>query len=67
MADIIDDANKLADLHLEVAVENAKRVTGNERLTGWCQNTGCGEGTEGAFCSAECRRDFNARERMRNG
>lgn len=65
MADIIDDANKLADLHLEAAIYNAQKVTGNERLTGFCLNTGCGEPTRGAYCSPECRTDAAKRERMR--
>lgn len=64
MADEIDQANHMADLHLEVAIENAKRVTGNERLTGWCQND-CGLPTRGAFCSPTCREDFTRRERMK--
>lgn len=64
MADIIDDANELADLHLEAAIYNAQKVTGNERLTGWCQND-CGEPTRGAYCSAECRNDAAKRERLR--
>ena len=59
-----DHGNQAADLFLEVALENAKRVTGKERLTGFCQN-GCGEPTQGAFCSAPCRDDFTKRERMR--
>ena len=63
MADDIDKANELADLHLQAALEAAK-VTGNEKLTGKCQND-CGEPTRGAFCSAECRQDYNARMRMK--
>jgi len=49
-----DQGNQSADLFLEVAIENAKRVTGNERLTGFCLNR-CGEPTAGAYCSKECR------------
>ena len=64
MSDIIDQANELAEMHLKAAIKNAQNATGNERLTGFCQN-GCGERTHGAFCSAECRSDFNKREAMR--
>lgn len=63
MSDVIDKANELADLHLEAALYNAQKVTGNERLTGFCQNQ-CGEPTAGAFCSPECRNDAAMRERM---
>lgn len=59
-----DLGNKAADEFLEAALQNAKRVTGNERLTGFCQND-CGTSTQGAYCSAECRRDATMRERMR--
>jgi len=59
-----DQGNQSADLFLEVAIENAKRVTGNERLTGFCLNR-CGEPTAGAYCSKECRQDAVSRERMR--
>lgn len=62
MADEIDKANELADLHLEAAIYNAQRVTGNERLTGFCR--WCGELTAGAFCSAPCRDDHTKQERM---
>ena len=62
MADIIDDANELADLHLQAALDAAK-VTGNERLTGACH--WCDEPTRGAFCSASCREDANKHERMK--
>lgn len=64
MSDEIDKANELADLHLEAAIYNAQKVTGNERLTGWCLNTGCGEATHGAYCSKECRSDHTKRLRM---
>lgn len=59
-----DYGNQAADLFREVAIENAKRVTGNERLTGFCLNN-CGEPTRGAYCSPECRTDAAKRERMR--
>lgn len=64
MSDVIDQANDLAEMHLKAAIKNAKNATGSQMLTGFCQND-CGERTHGAFCSAECRGDFNKRERMR--
>ena len=64
MADEIDKANELSEMHLKAALANAQNATGNERLTGFCQND-CGERTHGAFCSAECRTDFNKREAFR--
>lgn len=63
MADEIDKANELADLHLQAALDAAK-VTDNEKLTGYCQND-CGMPTRGAYCSKECRRDHTLL--MRNG
>lgn len=59
-----DLGNKAAALFLEAALENAKRATGNERLTGFCQND-CGEPTRGAYCSASCREDHTKRMRMK--
>lgn len=61
MADEIDKANELADLHLQAALDAAK-VTGNERLTGACH--WCDEPTRGAFCSPECRTDHGNFHRM---
>lgn len=62
MADEIDQANELADLHLKAALDAAS-VTGNENLTGSCH--WCGETTRGAYCSAECRTDMNKAERFK--
>lgn len=62
MSDIIDDAQKLEEMHLKAALSNA-RVTGNENLTGKCH--WCGEPTRGVYCSPECRTDHTKRERMR--
>jgi len=64
MADEIDKANELAEMHLKAALKNAQNVTGNESLTGWCKNN-CGMPTHGAYCSKECRRDHELL--MRNG
>ena len=65
MANEGDQAHEAEELFRQHALEAAKRETGNEMLTGFCQNTGCGERTAGAFCSAECRRDANAMARMK--
>lgn len=63
MANEGDLGNKAADEFLHFALQNAKRKTGQEMLTGFCRND-CGEATQGAFCSRECRDDYNLR--MRN-
>ena len=62
MADVIDDANELAELHLKAALD-AARVTGNENLTGSCH--WCGEPTRGIVCSRECRTDMDKAKRMK--
>jgi len=64
MADIVDDAQQLEQMHLNAALE-AARVGGNERLTGKCH--WCGEPTQGIVCSRECRDDMTKAERMRHG
>ena len=58
-----DYGNQSAELFRRAALENARKQE-SVRLTGFCQND-CGEPTRGAFCSAECRNDFNARQRMK--
>jgi len=66
MSDDIDRAQELEELQRKMALD-AMKVTGNERLTGWCQND-CGMPTKGAYCSKECRRDHELilrNERMR--
>lgn len=64
MSDVIDKANELAELERQAAIYNAMSVTGNERLTGYCQ--WCKEPAHGIVCSAECRDDMNKAERMRS-
>lgn len=63
MSDEIDKANDLAEAERQQAIQNVMRVTGNERLTGYCQ--WCKEPTRGAFCSATCRNDHTKHERMK--
>jgi len=60
-----DYGNQAAELFRRAALENARKQE-SVRLTGFCQND-CGEPTRGAFCSAECRADYNARQRMKHG
>jgi len=62
MADDIDRANELAEMHLKAALD-AVKVKGGKNLTGKCH--WCGEATEGAYCSSECRGDSEKAERMR--
>lgn len=64
MANEGDHGHVAEEFFRQMAIENARNATGNERLTGFCQND-CGERTHGAFCSADCRNDFNARQRMK--
>ena len=62
MADEIDKANELADLHLQAALAAAK-ATGNEKLhyCGRCWN--CDEPLEeGKFCDIDCHADFEVRQ-----
>ena len=59
MADIIDEANELADLNIKHAL--AKRPIPLP-FTGFCRN--CNETiSAGHFCDAECRADFDKRAR----
>lgn len=62
MADIADNAQKVIDQSLQAALHRAK-ITGKEVLTGFCK--WCEEPTPGAFCSPECREDFNKNEIMK--
>jgi len=63
MANEGDLGNKAAEEFLQQAIDNAKTVSGNERLTGFCR--WCKEPTAGAFCSAPCRDDYTKHERMK--
>jgi len=64
MADEIDQATEVADLHLEAALENAK-LKAPERRTGRCLN--CFEPLDrGAYCDSDCQRDHEMRVGFRN-
>lgn len=60
--DQLDEAFEIEERQRQAAIHNAMSVTGNERLTGYCQ--WCKEPTHGIVCSAECRDDMNKAERF---
>ncbi|MCU8015882.1 hypothetical protein L5M36_03085 [Shewanella sp. SM72] len=61
MSDNVDDANKLADLHLNIAL--AKRdLPAPRAVTGVCH--WCEDPVDGVvFCDADCRDDFEREQR----
>lgn len=59
-SDPLDDAAETTELMLQEAL--AKKAPVPEK-TGFCLE--CDEPTEGAFCSGECREDYERRERMK--
>lgn len=63
MADIIDEANDLTDLNMQLALANRHIPL---QPTGFCRN--CDEPiSAGHFCDAECRADFDKRARNNHG
>lgn len=64
MADEIDHANELAELHLRHQLSRRAHV---DRGRGFCLN--CGETCNGAYCCPECREDHEMRKSaiIRNG
>lgn len=64
MADEIDRASMLEEMHREAALSHRKPVPKN---TGFCLN--CDEPSQGAFCNSACREDYERIERAqkRNG
>lgn len=68
MADIIDKANELADLHLRVSLRNqrigARTATPQEGI-GMCLH--CGEAVEGErrFCDRACADEWEAGQKRR--
>lgn len=61
MADHIDSAENEVEAYLELARNARKKVP---EKTGECLAPGCGEPTEGAFCSRECREDYEKMVRL---
>jgi len=60
MSDPLDDAAKTTELLFQEALRNRAKVPEN---TGFCLE--CGEPTKGAFCSKECREDYEKMERLK--
>lgn len=60
MADIMDEASDVSEMLLANSLRNRAKV---EQNTGFCLY--CEEPTEGAFCSKECREDYEAEQKMK--
>lgn len=60
MSDPLEDAAKTTELLFQEALRNRARVP---EKTGFC--LGCEEPTEGAFCSPECREDYEKLSKLR--
>jgi hypothetical protein len=60
MSDPLDDAAKTTELLFQEALRNRAKVPKN---TGFC--LACEEPTKGAFCSGECREDYERLEKIR--
>lgn len=59
MADMLEDAEATTEMLLQEALRNRPKVPEN---TGFCLE--CEEPTPGAFCSKECREDYERMERL---
>lgn len=63
MADIADRADAVTELNLKIALDKRHKEA-RLRPVGSCYN--CSEAIEnGLFCDADCRDDYEKRERMR--
>lgn len=60
MSDPLDQADQAANMFLESALRAKAKIPEN---TGFCLS--CGEPTSGAFCSKECREDYERAERIK--
>jgi hypothetical protein len=60
MADPLEDAELTTNMLLQEALNNRAKVP---EKTGFC--LACDEPTEGAFCSKECREDYEKLERLK--
>jgi hypothetical protein len=59
MSDPLEEADKITAMMLEESLAKRKAVP---EKTGFCLE--CEEPTRGAFCSKECREDYETRERI---
>jgi hypothetical protein len=59
MSDPLEEADKITAMMLEESLAKRKAVP---EKTGFCLE--CEHPTEGAFCSKECREDYETRERI---
>ena len=60
MADFLEEAEEASNLMLEEALRKRAKVP---EKTGFC--LACDEPTEGAFCSADCREDYERLARLK--
>lgn len=62
MSDPLDEADRYVELLVKEGLANRPKVPEN---TGTCLSPECGEPTVGAFCSRECREDYEKFDRIR--
>lgn len=59
MSDPLEEASAITEMMLQESLSKRKKVP---EKTGYCLE--CEEPTEGAFCSKECREDYEHRQRI---
>ena len=59
MSDPLEEAELVTEMMLQQSLAKRQKVP---EKTGFCLE--CEEPTQGAFCSKECREDFETRDRM---
>lgn len=60
MSDFLEDAANTTEILFQEALRNRAKVPDN---TGFCLE--CNEPTRGAFCSKECREDYEKMQRLK--
>ncbi len=61
MSDPLDEASALTEAMLQESLSKRKKVP---EKTGFCLE--CEEPTTGAFCSKECREDYELRQKIKS-